>query len=429
MHVLVSQVIGNAGYFVAMLLVARGLGPTGRGTVAFITVTALVTSQLANLGVTEATRVMTASASSPRPVLLANIALAAPASAAVAGSCIAALLDLVPGVQPAGTGGVVLVILIVATTAAASAAAGYAFLQGTSDFRPYARVQAGSAWVYAAALAVIQLTVGLTVNRAAVTWAGAMGLSGLMLLAAAARDTGVARPDLGLLRESVRFGIRAWIGSLSRLMNARTDQIITGLISTEATLGIYAVAVNSGELVYYLASATATALVPAVAASDPTFRVERTLRAYRALMLLTLTGIFVGAALGPVLLPLVFGHAYRPAVGPFLILLPSAIGFATQGLFSQAALASFAPGRSSVGPLVTLVTQTALDLVLIPTSGASGAAIAATVALIVGGAVSVSMYRSRFPFAWRALLPRLRDLAELRNLAQRLLRGAAVAPS
>jgi hypothetical protein len=54
---------------------------------------------------------------------------------------------------------------------------------------------------------------------------------------------------------------------------------------------------------------------------------------------------------------------------------------------------------------------------------------AATAALFVGGAVSVSVYRSRSPFAWQLLLERLRDLGELRNLAERLVRRAAVAPS
>jgi hypothetical protein len=52
---------------------------------------------------------------------------------------------------------------------------------------------------------------------------------------------------------------------------------------------------------------------------------------------------------------------------------------------------------------------------------------AATAALFVG-AVSVSVYRLRFPFAWRSLLRRLRDLGDLRNLAGGLVWGAAVAP-
>ena len=412
-----------------MLLLARVLGPRDRGIIAFVTVTALVTSQLANLGVTEATSVMAARSPSLRPVLLANVTLVTLAGAAAVGVCIAALLDLLPGVRPAGTGGVMLLILVAATTGAASAAAGYAFLQGTSRFGPYARVQASSAWVYAAALAVLQLTVGLTVVRAAVVWTLAQGLSGLVLLVAAASEVGVARPDFGVLRKSVHFGVRAWIGSLSHLLNARTDQIITGIISTEATLGIYAVAVNSGELLYYLASAAATALLPAVVASDPTIRVERTLRVYRALALLTLIGMVAAAALGPVMLPLVFGPRYRPAVGPFLILVPSAIGYATMGLFSRAALGSLAPVRASLGPLAALVIQTALDLILIPRSGASGAAIAATAGLFVGGAVSVSLYRSHSSFAWRLLLPRRRDLGELRELARRLVRRPAGAPS
>ena len=251
----------------------------------------------------------------------------------------------------------------------------------------------------------------------------------MALLSAGASETGWTRPDMGVLRDSVRFGARAWIGSLSHLLNARTDQIITGIISTEAVLGIYAVAVNASEVLYYLPSAVVTALLPAVAAAEPATRLERTLRAYRAILLLTLALIVVAAALGPLLLPLAFGEAYRPAVVPFLLLLPSAIGFATMSVFTGSSLASLAPGRSSLGPLAALVCQTTLDLVLIPRAGASGASIAASVALLVGGAVAVVLYRSRFPFAWALLRPRSGDLNTIRSLARKLLRRTAVAPS
>ena len=52
-----AQVLGNAGLFAAIVPIARELGPTGRGTLAFITVTAIVCATLARLGVTEATTV------------------------------------------------------------------------------------------------------------------------------------------------------------------------------------------------------------------------------------------------------------------------------------------------------------------------------------------------------------------------------------
>ena len=45
-----SSVVGAAGFFVASLLLARLLGPSGRGTVAFVTVTALLTARVVKLG-------------------------------------------------------------------------------------------------------------------------------------------------------------------------------------------------------------------------------------------------------------------------------------------------------------------------------------------------------------------------------------------
>ncbi|MGZ4185029.1 MAG: oligosaccharide flippase family protein [Solirubrobacteraceae bacterium] len=428
-RVLISQISGNTGYFFAVLLLARALGPTDRGTVAFITTTALVTSQLANLGITSATSVFAARSPSLRPALLANMTLVTLAGATTTGLCVVALLALVPGLRPDGIGAGALALLALGTLASAGVAAGYAFLQGCDRFRPYSYIQASVPWGYGVALAVVEVIAGLTVVDALAVWTAVEALAAVALLSAAASETGWTRPDIDLLRDSVRFGARAWIGSLSRLLNARTDQILIGILSTEAVLGVYAVSVNASEVLYYLPSAVATALLPAIAAAEPATRLERTLRVYRAILLLTLAMIVVAAALGPLLLPLVFGDAYRPAVVPFLLLLPSAVGFATMSVFTGSSLASLAPGRSSLGPLAALVCQTTLDFVLIPPAGASGAAIAASVALLVGGAVAVFLYRSRFPFAWGLLRPRLGDLNTIRSLARRLLRPPAVAPS
>ena len=60
LRVLSAQVVGNAGYFVSVLLLARALPPGERGAVAFVTVSALVISTLASIGTTEATKVFAA---------------------------------------------------------------------------------------------------------------------------------------------------------------------------------------------------------------------------------------------------------------------------------------------------------------------------------------------------------------------------------
>src|SRR5918998_6405203 len=70
-----AQVLGNAGLFAAIVPITRELGPTGRGTLAFITVTAIVGATLSRVGVTEATTVRCAQEPPVRPVLLTNLIL------------------------------------------------------------------------------------------------------------------------------------------------------------------------------------------------------------------------------------------------------------------------------------------------------------------------------------------------------------------
>ena len=121
-----------------------------------------------------------------------------------------------------------------------------------------------------------------------------------------------------------------------------------------------------------------------------------------------------------------FGAAYRGSVEPFLWLLPSAIGFVASAVFSNALLASGAPALSSLGPVVSLTVGVTLDLLLIPRLGATGAAIAASAALLCGGAAAAVAYGARAGLRPGALLPRRADVA---LVASRATRRAGARPS
>ena len=421
-----AQVIGNAGYFVAVLLLARALGPTDRGQVAFITVTAMVTARVASVGINESTCVFAAQRPDRRPVLLTNLVIAVAGFSLAGAAIVCGALAALPAVRPPGIESTQLVVLGAATLATALVTAGYSYLQGCSRFRPYGLVQSTASWFYALLLAVTWAASDLTATSAAVIWVVSQTLPGLVLARECRRGIGMGRADLALLGESWRFGVRAWIGGLSHFLNARTDQILTALLASEATLGIYAVAVNASEVLFYLPSAVAAALLPAVARESPG-AATRTLPVFRAVTLLTVAAVAVAALLGPVLVPVVFGDAYSDSVDPFLWLLPSAFGFVASATFSSALVASNAPGLSSLGPLVALVAGIALDLVLIPSHGAAGAAAAASAALLAGGAAAAIAYRSRTGFGWGELVPRPRDLRTLRLLARRALQARSEA--
>jgi Na+-driven multidrug efflux pump len=101
-------------------------------------------------------------------------------------------------------------------------------------------------------------------------------------------------------------------------------------------------------------------------------------------------------------------------------LLPGVVGYAALSLFTSALLATSSPGLSSLGPLSSLIVSIVLDVMLIPHFGASGAAVAATVAFLVGGAVATTLYRRRAAFGWRDLLPRKVDVRDLWQLGRGL---------
>jgi O-antigen/teichoic acid export membrane protein len=416
-----SKVAGNAGFFVAILILARALGPTGRGTIAFITVTTLVAAHIASLGVGEATIVFVAQRTEARGELLANVTIFMLVAGFLAGSLAVGALIALGDARPDGLGTPELVVLACATVAVALVEAGYWFLLGSNRIGSVALLTATASWVYPLFLVVILSAVGLSVLSAALAWTAAEGLRALAFLGLSARGLKLRRPNLRLLVEALRFGCRAWVGSLARFLNFRTDQILMGFLATEAALGIYAVAVNASEVLLYLPAATATALLPTLARADAGVRTEQALRAFRSAALVTAAAVVVAALLGPVLLPWIFGERFDGSVTPFLLLLPGAFGFAAMAVFSEALVAGSSPGFSSIGPTVSLGLGVALDLVLIPRFGASGAAAAASLAFIGGGATALAAFRHRSPFAWRSLLlPRRGDLVMFRALASPL---------
>src|ERR1051325_5847151 len=264
-----------AGFFVAALLLARGLGPAGRGSFAFVTVTALLLGRIAKIGVGEATTVFAAQRTDKRGRLLAHLIMFSLLTSFVLGGIVVGALYLL-GAEPAGNTRTQLGILLAGTLAAALV--DDCFLVGCARLRESAAISAAGGWVYVAALATASVAVGLNVDSALLAWVAAHSIWSAMLSGVGARTAGLRAPDLRLLAEEIRFGVRAWVGSVSLLLNARLDQILVGIIASEVTLGLYAVAVNMGEVLLFLPTAIATSLLPAVAREAS--GVDRTLRTF-----------------------------------------------------------------------------------------------------------------------------------------------------
>jgi O-antigen/teichoic acid export membrane protein len=407
--VLAQQVLLNLGQFGAVVVLAHALGPSGRGAVAFVVSTSLLVGQVLRLGLTSATTYMVARLPASAPKLLANGLLFSCLSSSLASAATLGVLLSAPTLHPRQVGTAALIALCLGIVAGDIAAVSGALLMGTHRFVAYAASSSATGWLYAGTTAVAFVIWGLDPSSACLIW-GLTTLAGaLLMLGCGLWRTPLGRPDLELFRDTLRFGIRGAAGELAITTNARADQSIMGAISSSRELGLYAVAVNVGEVLLYLPNAVGNALMPNLVGSEQAELERTTLRAFRLVFGITAVAVAGAAVTGWFLIPIVFGERFGDSVAPFLLLLPGALGYAAQKVFSSALIGLGKPGRSSLGPLTALITGLALDVALIPSYGGRGAAAAASIAFIAGGLVSLLAFRAMLPFPLRALVPTRSD--------------------
>ena len=377
---LVASVAGNVAFFVSSLIIARSLGPPGRGVIAFFIVSVLVGCRLVSVGTAEATAVACGRHPDRRSAILAQAVGLSFVFGLLGGALLAGLLALARGWLPPEIDGQMIVLIGIGILANTVFLVSFGYLRGSSRFGAYGGVLALSPWVYAICLAFLWTRSDLTIKSVAVVWVVYSFATAVASVALSIPGTGLSRLDARLVRESLRFGVRAWPGSLSSMVNARIDQVIMGFITTTAVLGFYSVAVNVSEILLYLPSATAAALLPALLRKAAEERVAETLSVLRRLILVMLAVTVLAAAIGAPLIPVVFGEAFHSSVAPYLLLLPSGIGFAALLVSEAGLLAAGTPVRASLTMVTAVVIGIVLDFVLVPRLGANGASIAASAA-------------------------------------------------
>jgi O-antigen/teichoic acid export membrane protein/peptidoglycan/xylan/chitin deacetylase (PgdA/CDA1 family) len=415
-----AQIGANSGYFFAVLLLARGLGRADRGTVAFVTISALVMARVTGFGIGDAGAYFASRHAELRRTLLTNL-LVFNGTAGTLGATLIALVVSATGATPADVTNVDLVLFVFGTVANCYIDSGINFLIGCGRVRNVAIMKAFPPWGYGVFVGVLYASGHLTASSAVAAWTLTHCVWALTAWTILIRTSAPGRFELHFLRRMVSYGARLWVGSVSTFRNARVDQILMGFLVSEASLGTYAVAVNASEPLLILPAAAALAIIPAIAQRAPDEGARLALVTVRTVLLLTVAGVVAGLLVGAPALVLVFGDRYQAAQTPFLILLPGAIGYAVSIVFSRALLASARPARSSLGPFVSLFVGTALDLILIRPYGATGAAIAATTAFVAGGFTMMIAYRRVEHFGWLELIPRRADVARLVQVPRAVL--------
>ncbi len=191
------------------------------------------------------------------------------------------------------------------------------------------------------------------------------------------------RAERGLAGRVLRFGLRSQVGGTVGLLNLRFDFLVLGAMAGPAAVGIYAVASKYAELLRLPALALTWVTYPRVARMGASTFGPRARRLMAPLLAGGLLLATVLALLTFPLFPWLYGAQFRAAIWPAVIILVGLVAEPAAGVGSAFLLGAGRPGLNSVllgaGLIVTLV----LDVVLIPSHGAVGAAWASAVAYLL----------------------------------------------
>ncbi len=118
---------------------------------------------------------------------------------------------------------------------------------------------------------------------------------------------GVLRPNLGALKDQVRYGTQGQIANLAQLFNYRLDQFLVAAFISRAAVGHYTVAVGLGESVWWISSAVAMVLLPRLTQMDSERAREMTPLISRDILFVSIAAAAALMAVSPILIRVLFG--------------------------------------------------------------------------------------------------------------------------
>lgn len=223
----------------------------------------------------------------------------------------------------------------------------------------------------------------------------ATGVLSLIFLCIILRqEGGVFRPlwKYTVVRSTLSFGLRGHIGNLLQFFNYRLDMFILNYFLGPANVGIYIVSVRLVELLWHLPNSVSFVIFPKAAATRPEEMNAFTPRVFGITLGLTALGALGLALVGRPIINFVFSSAFISAYVPMLVLLPGVVLLGGAKVLTNEIAGRGYPHYNSVNAGLALVLTVVLDLVLIPRYSVLGAALASSIAYTAIFLASIGFY-------------------------------------
>jgi O-antigen/teichoic acid export membrane protein len=400
--VVVARLTGLNVFLTACALVtspilARSLGPSGRGQVAAIFAVVGIAPWICELGITSFLTRERARRTWPLGVLLGSTI-----PIVLVGSLVGVALA-VPIADALGRGRTEVVdfieiaMLVLPITVFSGTLGGLAVAD--QRWGLVMLVRALNTVVAAVVIVALALLHALTVASVAATYIACGVLANLPLLVElrSSRPWRFVRP---IALSGLGFGLRSWLSTIASVGNTQLDQVLMAALVSSRQLGLYALAVTLSSASSSLINAASNALIPRVAGGESMLAA----RACRVtLLLVALSGVVIAATCSLVI-PIVFGRAFSGAIPMLIVLLGANVFSSPAAVLGWALIAGGNPSATARAQVVGLVVTVPALIIVLPLAGGIGAAWVSFAAYGVTLAMILNASVRTFGVSYRTLL-------------------------
>lgn len=224
-----------------------------------------------------------------------------------------------------------------------------------------------------------------------------------------------------LSRDSVIYGGKAYFGILAQFLNCRLSTFLVAAFLTPAAVGFYSIAVGIAERLWIIPGAVATVLFSRISSLKDAEANNLTPRVARHTFVIIFILSLMLAILAKPLIKILFGSAFLPSVMPLLILLPGITALGGAKILTADLAGRGRPEFTTMAAVSSLAVNIPLSIFLIPKWGISGAAFASTVAYTLVTVIVIIVFTKISQKSWsEVLLIKTKDFLDYRRIFNKI---------
>lgn len=197
--------------------------------------------------------------------------------------------------------------------------------------------------------------------------------------------------DKEILKETIKYGAKQHLGTIFQFFNYRVDMLIIAALLTQADLGLYSISVLIAEMVWYLPNSIGQILFTKTSTEKESAN-QFTPLICRSIFLITLLICLLLFFISDLIIILLFTSRFSPSAMALKLLLPGVLFLSISKILGSDLAGRGFPQYTSIASGISLIVTIVFDLLLIPRFGINGASLASSISYFASSIVIIYLF-------------------------------------